>query len=406
MNMLPLLNLNIEKVIEYFKFDKIIEIYKHVLLESRLLFFSSTIANLNIFTETFSNLIYPMRYVNQVLPIVPSELFPLIEAETPSMLGINQKYSKDFFEKNNLDMQDFAYVIVDIDNKNVEVINEITQKLNFSLTDKVLSEEIPDLPKHYKGKFSEVLRGYLKELKDLKNVESKENFNNEFRHIFLNFLVSILQEYNNYVDNSVCELNNSHSTSTNPFKELCTMFKVDDYLKNQDQDKAFYKKLFGTNLFYEFIYRTLFPKNAKDKLEIIFFDECVKEKNGRKIWSKKSETPFLKTSLYEYKKTYMTYSEEIKNIEKNDISQILQNKNFEKAIKYGQEIVIEGNDIFFQYSIFPIMLFDVFFNPSKKNFTIPPTSINEEIENTNIEVLKIYNISIITIYTKKNQAFI
>ena len=400
MNMLPLLSLNIDKIIEYFKFDKIIDIYKHVLLESRILFFSKNIVNLNIFTETFSSLIYPMKYINQIVPIVPLELFSLIESEEPSMLGINLAYSKDFFETYNLDMQDYTYVVVDIDNGTVEQYSEITsnQKLIFSLTEKVPKEEIPEMPKHYKSKFTDVLRSYLKELKeirDMKNSESKENVNNKFRHIFLNFLVSILQEYGSFIDYSVSQPNNINtnqntnnlSQPTNPFKEIGSMFRADEFINNQNLlDKPFYKKLFNTKLFCEFIYRNLFPKNAKDKLEILFFDERIKEKNGRKIFAKKSETPFLKTNLYEYKKKYEV--EVKKNIEKCDISQILENKNFEKAIKYGQEILIEKNDIFFQYSIFPKMLFSIFFSPSKKNYQIPPTILNEDIDNVNNDVLR------------------
>ncbi len=436
MNSLPLLSLGMDKVIEYFKFDKIIEIYKHVLLETRVIFFSKNIALLNIFTETFANLIYPMRYINQVIPVVPLELFSLIEAEALSMLGINLPYTKNFFETNNLDMQDFTYVVVDIDNGSIEQFNEVSQKLIFPLTEKGLSEEIPDLPRHYKSKFTDVLKNYLRELKDLKSnsesKETKENFNKNFRSFFLNFLVSILQEYGSYVNYAVRDVkegkdiretlnmntlslintnnpsivnsNSGNNTSIsnssqclsgnplNPFQDISTMFRVEEFINNQNPlDKPFYKKLFGTKLFHDFIYRNLFPKNAKDKLDVQFFDECIKEKNGRKIFSKKSETPFLKTSMYEEMKKYEVKVK--KDIEKSDICQIMENKNLEKAIKYGQEIVIEKNDIFFQYSIFPKMLFPVFFSASKKNYHIPPSVLSEDIDNVNAEMLKLCKLS-------------
>ena len=366
-----------------------------MLLETRLFFFSKNISNLNIFTETFSNLIYPMKYIHQIIPVVPLELLSLIESESVSMLGINIAYSKDFFNENSLEMHEYTYVIVDIDNGTVEQFNEVKEKLNFSLSEKVNVEEIPDMPKHYKAKFTEVLKGYYKELKDSsKNPETKESFNNKFRQIFLNFLVSILQDYGNYIDFSIIDANNIKNISSvsNPLEELSSMFRVEEFLNNQNLlDKPFYKKLFSTKLFYEFIHRNLLPKNAKDRLEILFFDEQIKEKNGRKIFAKKFETPFLKTNVYDYKKKYTV--EMKKNIEKNDISQILENKNFEKAMKYGQEIVIEKNDIFFQYSIFPKMMFSIFFSPSKKNFHIPPTILNEDMDNLNAEVLKNSKIS-------------
>ena len=116
MNKLPLLNVNLITIFNVFYVEQILEIYKHLILETRIIFFSEDIVKLTPIIEGFLSFIYPLKYVFQHVTILPQENFMILESVTPYIVGINMKYSDDFFDKYEIDNKDITSLIVDIGN--------------------------------------------------------------------------------------------------------------------------------------------------------------------------------------------------------------------------------------------------------------------------------------------------
>ena len=116
MNKLPLVNINLKKIFADFEIKDIIDIYRHLFLEARLLFFSEKIELLNIYIFSFLTFLYPFDYQYQIVTILPKDNFEIMESITPFIAGINEFYADNFFEKYNLTLSD-SVLIIDIDKK-------------------------------------------------------------------------------------------------------------------------------------------------------------------------------------------------------------------------------------------------------------------------------------------------
>ena len=67
MNDLPLIDINLKNLFVKFSVEKIIDIYRYLFLETRVLFFSENIDILNIFIYGLLSLLYPFEYQYQII---------------------------------------------------------------------------------------------------------------------------------------------------------------------------------------------------------------------------------------------------------------------------------------------------------------------------------------------------
>ena len=67
----PLINFDINKYIKFFCSQEIIDILRYILLENKLVFFSSYIENLTSFLTIF----FPFKYQYQIISILHKEKF-------------------------------------------------------------------------------------------------------------------------------------------------------------------------------------------------------------------------------------------------------------------------------------------------------------------------------------------
>ena len=158
MNELPLLDINLKKIFVEFSVKDIITIYNYIFLESRILFFSKNIEYLNNFIYGLLALLYPFQYQYQIVTILPQVNFEIIESPTPFIAGINQSYYDKFFDDQNFILED-TILVVDIDNKKLNMINEKTN--------------LPEFPSKYRKSFDkklqEIVNKYLKKYKTEKS---------------------------------------------------------------------------------------------------------------------------------------------------------------------------------------------------------------------------------------------
>ena len=62
--------------------------------------------------------------------------------------------------------------------------------------------------------------------------------------------------------------------------DLMSLFKLDDYLASlSSSDHDFYSKFISeTQIFGDFLYKRMIPKDSSEKLQILSFDEKINEK--------------------------------------------------------------------------------------------------------------------------------
>ena len=458
MNELPLLDINLLKIFLEFSEKDVIKIYNSIFLESRILFFSKNIECLNNFIYGLLALLYPFQYQYQIVTILPKLNFEIIESPTPFIAGINQSFYEKFFEDHNFILED-SILVVDIDNKKVEMKNEkiklpefpskykknLEKKLQ-EIVGKIIKKfrgEKPDKKPQKKGKANNTSQTESKKdgsSLNIGNTSSSENypigsaksealpvpkdmvnqadsededydvleeksieldektellnnfninyeFNQEISDSFFNFNANLLSNYNQYL--------NTEFYSTNTMPSLEMLFKVAEYLKNISQaDKPFYKKFIEeTQIFGDFIYLRMVPKNSKEKIRILKFDEKINEisNNSR---SNKYIGVFTNTKEYDF----ATKSAILRprSLSEHEINFYKDEKNQKKLLSFGVEVKCEKNEkpgkdknlykISFSYPIFPKLTNLLFLNETIKDY-FPPQNFNEELDSINDDII-------------------
>ena len=429
MNQLPYVDINLKRIFVDFDLKNIIDIYRHLFLETRLLFFSENVELLNIYIFSFLSFLYPFDYQYQIVTILPKENFEIMESITPFIAGINETYEDDFFDKFNLTLSD-GVLIIDIDNKNLCMVNE--------------QAKIPDFPKFYKKNLeknlSTTINKYIKNDLIIKKYTSKRNtvtspfnnkevstdldifsknlhisnphginnnnieedlthinkedetitidefsnwnidykFNTEIGEIFFNFNAKLLSNYSKYLNLDF------YSSNSAPSLEL--LFKVDQYLKEfSSSDKEFYNKFITeTQIFGDFIFMRMIPKNSKEKIHILSFDEKINE-NSAGYWTQPIPSVFSKSNEYKF-------NIDIVIQRPRDLSMI--EKGYYKQSKHKMDLLLYGimvqntveDKILFNYPIFPKLVTDIFFKQNISQF-IEPMNLNENIISINEDII-------------------
>lgn len=389
MNTLPYISLEFEKIFINFNCEQILEIYKHILLETRIIFFSSDISALTPIIQGFISLIYPFKYQFQFVTILPAENYIILESISPFLVGINVKYEVSFLSKNGIDISDTTYLIVDIDGRKIELSSPNLNKINSAtLRKKYMMGEYPELPRHYKNKLAIKIKEYIDSIKSKqRDKQDRDMFIDHIKNLFFQFIVNIFQDYNKYLNLEYYTNNDIGTPSIN------NLFKIEEYINTKDSiDRPFYRKMIQeTQQFVDFIYKRMIPKDSKEKLEILYFDENIIEKNNRKFLSKKLYTPFIHTKLYDIKSTYSVHKH--RSFSEYEINYFKDSDNRLNALRYGQEINFEKEEISITYPYFPILMNDIFFKNNIKQYFIPP-SLSDDLEPINTEMVSISHLSI------------
>ena len=439
----PRIVTNYSVLMYYFKIEDIFEVIKYIILEEPILFFCENKEDLTNVIISFISLIYPLKYSYPVVTILPEQNFSLISLFNHFIFGINVKYSEDYLiKKMILDGTKFIRIIK-LDKRYINLLNsEDKENLQYSVftslkadenkpliqineiegdsfnKDKIDSEEInikknTNLPRHYFEKcarklerdITEKIKEIPKNKKTINISQEKENiFNNEIRENLLYFFTCILLKYQEYcvkfekkiyedkdIDGNIIEkefgersykLDEKYYTGN---IELNDIFDSKEYIETiPSLDRDFYKVFFKTKIFYDFIYKKIFPESNQDKLDVLYFDELINKKISRESRMQKINIKFLE---YDYENEI----EEIKiNSLKRKISPALNNflqksDNRAKALNYFQfiysnfdaddnsideETIKDKKDqLYFYYYVFPILLNDgIFFNENKNKF--------------------------------------
>ena len=389
MNEMPLVNANFCRIFEILSINNIIEIFKYLLYETKLIFFSENLSDLTNTIISFLFLLEPFKYQFQIVSVLSKELYNYTETISPFIFGINEKYSDNFFSQNKISIEDSTICVVDIDSNNYYIIapgGEIDYK------------DYPEMPKKLKKKFEEKLKKNManNNFDNENNILNKNNSesdlksrNERYQTIFFKIMIHILKDYPKF-------LSKDYSVNRDISMSVKDMIDLKSYLNIfNGNEKYFYSKIFNTQMFMEFIYKRMMPKNCTEKVEVLFFEEKIKEKTSRKMIFGKSkileQNVLLTCTDYDYDKEIETI-DLTPNIEltnklnnylfdrKNYILKFCLNKGFFITMDEGRK------KSSFYYYLFPSLLSDKLFILNSELYKTPP-HFYEEIEKINMKIV-------------------
>ena len=349
-----------------------LETIKHILFGSKILFFSSK--NLNTLSDTilsFLSLIFPFKYPFQVSSYLHKDNYRILESISPFIMGINEEYDKNFFEKNDITLEGMNVFIVDLDKKDTEKNYEL-----FS------DEEFPDFP-------NKLLSNLEKELKSLDSNDNNDNnkekinreFNEQYQEKFFHFFCEILKGYEDYLNLDFFKPKDDTTTS------IDTLFHCDQFTKNSNHyqsDYNFYEKFVNdSQLFADFIYKRMLPRNNKELMDILIVNDYLTSiKKKIKFRNKDTEQ-----NEYQIKNKYVVPKP-------RELSEIETSKVLSLIIELSQKGQIirkskpdNKNNLLFSYTLFPILDFNIYCNNENLNQYIPPPDYSEEIDAINSDVI-------------------
>lgn len=379
MNDYPSINIKLSKLFGTLKMQNIIEIFRYLLFETKMIFFSSKLYDLTNTIMSILSLITPFKYQFQVVSVLPKELYHFIETISPYIFGINEAYDENFIKKNNITLEDTTICIVDIDQDKLYII---------STDEKSKNEDFPEFPKHLKEKIEKDYNSYIQELiskardnVSIKNIihykksDSKDVKEDSeiYQSIFFNFMIFLLKDYPKF-------LSKDYGVSKDISMQVKDMIDTNAYLNSLNvADRDFYKRIFNTQMFIEFIFKRMMPKDCTEKVEILFFEEKINEKmNSKKLFGKskiKEQNILLSSKEYDYdeQSIIIDCASEI-GITQKVLENITKNKNLQKDfLNKGYDIELDEKNrvMHFKYHIFPSLLSDQLFSFNYQYYSIP-----------------------------------
>ena len=367
-----------------------LEIFKHLIFCSKILFFST---DLNLLSETilsFLVLLYPFKYPFQVTSYLHKDTYGVLESFTPFMFGINESYNENFMEVNEIITDNMDIFMVNLDDKKQTKLISAEKFPNFpSRSTSSLEKEIKNLENKYK--------------KETMTDDKIEEYNESYQRIFFEFFCDILRGYEDYLNMDYFKVDNKNKmTSTQ------TLFQCQKFIKmHSSSEVAFYQKFLDiSQLFGDFIYKRMIPRNNQELIDVLLVNETnIKIKNKSKIFGQKESTDFLDSNDYSPSNKYIVPAPRVLTIDEYDA---INDKKKElllygQKIKYSEEKLkrrasviknnkkdnnkMEYNKILFNYILFPQLDFQIYCNGENANDYYPPPDYTEEIEAINSDLL-------------------
>ena len=401
MNELPCININLLRTFDILGIGNIIEIFKFLLFETKLIFFSKDLYDLTNTILSFLFLLSPFKYQFQVVSILPKYFYGYIETISPYIFGINENYTETFFTDNKIEIEDNILCVIDID------------KDKFFILPSSKKEDFPEMPKKLAKKLEKKLtecnlnfkkdKTYLKTICDLRNIIAHKNkiigdknltysikeMNENYQLCFHKFMINLFIDYPKF-------LTKDYSVNKDISMSIQDMVDIESYLNSfSSSERPFYTKLFNSQLFIEFIYKRMMPKDCKEKVEVLFFEEKINEKVASKnLFNKskiKSQNILLNCKDYDFDKNIQYIN--LKEIDNLSIS--LSNYIFHKKDSLSKDFIYKGyfvdinekeQKIYFNYILFPCLISEKFFILSADEYE-SPINYDKEMDEINTKLV-------------------
>ena len=354
-------------IFHYFNIDNFLEIFRYTLFETKTVVFSSNINHLCSLINGLISILYPFIYPFQVSSCLREDAFEVLESISPYIIGINQKYKNDFFSNNKIETKNTNFLIIDLDNKDY-FINTV--------------EELPSIPKGILKKLRMKLDMNLNKFRaSVKHNINEDDEENIITFAFFEFFLNILYNYSTF-------LNNENLKENFKITNLNILFKLKEFIdSHSSSERPFYKRLTETQMFNDFIFKKMIPKDINDKLDLLLFDENINKINNKKIFKKTKSTLFISSKEYNFKSVHKI--PKAKELLEEELIKY-KNKNYlRKNLLRGQDIIFEKNSYFFNYILFPKFNNDFYNYPSNEFFSYyyNTDNIKNDLKRVNTDLL-------------------
>ena len=357
-NKLLLSDIDLNKFNKSLSFNCKIETLEHILLGTKILFFSLNLTTIIDTISAFMSLIFPFKYPFQILSYLHKQNYGILESPSIFIFGIREKFDENFFKINDIHLEFQNFFVVDLDSKD--------EKNYYLFTE----EEFPKFP-------SKLLSNLEKEIKSLENSKIKtiKEFNENYQEKFFKFVCEILRGYEEFLNRDFFNDN---------FVDVSTLFNCEKFIKciyHSQADYPFYKKFIEeSQLFQEFILKNMTPKNNNELMDILFVSNYLNSQKKKKNKTNEKD---------DYTITNKYIVPRPKEITKEEGEQIIKDRL--SLIKKGQIIKTskskDENIIKFDYILFPELDFNIYCNNDNVNQYISPPDYREEIEALNMEAI-------------------
>ena len=294
--------------------NTIFDILKFVILEVPVIFFGQNKLSLANIVKSFEELLFPFSYPFPVIEILPKVYYKSLEKLSCFLVGINERYTNEFFENNNINLNDKEYVVVNLWEENPNIIYKRKKIDKYGILlkefDKKIEKnnKIEKLPKnkvtfneHYLNKamknFNELLIG-----KNAVKNKINEIDNYVVRYQFFYFFISLFQNYKSFLvlDHS---LHGQFKELEKNKLEVNKIFKFQEFITKDMESIDFYGSFINTKIFKNFLIKNLYPSTIEDKLNILLLDENIRRKKNKNIMHQlfKENTPFIDTEIFNIK---------------------------------------------------------------------------------------------------------
>ena len=377
-NKIPFPPVDFKIFFQHFSIQALMQLVKLVLIEVPIFIFCEDKYNLCTLVQGLQSLILPFKTENPVISILPKVYYSMVEYLDKFIIGINKKYTANFFETESINIKNKNLIIVEIDYSSKEIskfhqinkdntikiinIKDLPRNINHEKNEKKINflKDI-SLPYYYTNKLYNTMNNYLYEKNGKKKTNDQIN-NVELRFMFYYYFVAVLLHYRSYCMMDEKYLIDLYPKILNNTYQIRELFKVDEYLLTIDpRDQTFFTYFFESDIWKHFIIKSLYPFTISETMEGLLFDEMITMKKNKKIKKIiKNATPILNNVSFEHKKLILI------NCEKND--------------KKRSSTVYERNrNSLAQKKIFPNLNYDVFstINPNKD---VPTFKYFEEFE--------------------------
>jgi len=373
-NKIQLAEISMKKFNKMIPFKDKLEALKHILLGSKLLIFSR---NLNLICECelgFLHLLFPFKYPFQVTSFLHKDNYSILESISPFIIGINEPYTPEFFEKNEITVDCMNIFIIDLDKKRTELITD-EEFPNFP------SKIVANLEREIKLLEQKFKSGNSTNINNDANYSPVKDFNSQYQNLYLYFFSELLKGYEDCLN-----LDYFKQTDSDKVTSIETLFKCEKFVKSHGSDLDFYSKFVDdSQLFADFIYKRMIPRNTQEIVDVLLINETItKIKNKNKLLGK-GHTDFLDSKEYKAKNKYVVPKP--KELVNEEINLLIKKKQELKS--QGQILTSNGenNKLMFKYLLFPELNFDIYCNNENVNDYYPPPDYSEEIEALNIELI-------------------
>jgi len=263
---------NFTYIISKFCIENIIDIYRYMLFEQKILFINKDYNSISSVIDSFINVLYPIDWVNTIIPIMSSPMVRYLQTFLPFINGI----SEDLFENSAKQTLEEAEEGV----FEIFIYNDI---IKYSKPDyeEDIKCSIPKLPKDIHNKLYSELSDLAEVYNNMTDKEKEKygtNINNIAKNIFFESTCIMLYDL---VD-IMLEQQKDFNGFTNSI-----------LIKIYEKDASFYKELTETQIFQNFIDNFIHRK--KDYTSFICMLKNIYEKyvksdlsniKGKKIWKK------------------------------------------------------------------------------------------------------------------------